>query len=395
MWNKPQIITNFLFSASGKILLISLISRLIILVSAVIGSHLFAVGTFYPRVMTEGVWDVDLPIINLFSRWDGGQYASIALNGYNFPNDPIAYQWCFLPLYPFLMRVLGTTLIGIFTDFQAVLTAGFIISNTLFFFNVVIFYKLSEIVLKNSRIAFLSSIFFCFWPGSLFFSAIYTESLFMFLALSAFYLLEKKKAIKSAFFGFLAGLARSSGFLVFIPFLYNGLQKRSYRLIFYSFVIPVSYLLFTLYGYISTGIFPVREAAYASEFGQLPSFFSQLFNLDLGYRSLFSMEFLLVLTPFVWFIFTEKTPISDFMLAKNSDREDLKYWMFSFISFGLILFYSIIANIHRYAVPFLPLYWVFAQIYVKNARIGKILIALLIILLVIGTILFSNWGWYW
>jgi hypothetical protein len=374
---------------------VALISRTIVIVSAVVGSYLFEVGTFWPQAATGGAWNVDLPIINLFTRWDGGQYASIAQYGYNFPNNPVAYQWCFLPLYPFLMRVLGTLLTGMLTEFQAVLTTGFLISNMLFFVNVVIFHKLSETVLKNSRLAFLSTVFFCFWPGSLFFSAVYTESLFMFFALGSFYLLEKKKHAQSVIFGFFAGLAKSSGFLVFIPYLYNGLQKRNYRLISYSFIIPVSYLLFTLYGYISTGVLFVREVAYANEFGQLPSFFSQLFNSGLGYESLYLIEFLLVLTPFVWFLFTEKAPVRDIMLAKNPDRGDLKYWIFSFVSLGLILFYSIVANIHRYAIPFLPLYWVFAQTYNKNKQIGRILIGLLLSILVIGSIIFATWGWYW
>jgi hypothetical protein len=43
----------------------------------------------------------------------------------------------------------------------------------------------------------------------------------------------------------------------------------------------------------------------------------------------------------------------------------------------------------------LPLYWVYAMIWNKNSRIGKVLFGAFIIILIIGTILFTTGGGYY
>ncbi len=342
-----------------------------------------------------GIWDIDLPIVNLFSRWDGGCYANLALNGYSTINNPVDGLWCFFPLYPFLMRILSTFFLGIMNDFEAVLFAGFLISNILFFVNLILFHKLSEIILKNSKLALVSTLFFAFWPGSLFYSAIYSESLFMTLFLGAFYFLERGKSTKSTLFAFLAGLTRSNGFLIFIPFLYEGLQKRRKLLIVISIFLTTPYLLFTLFGYFLTGVFPIRETVYNTINVSQKFLFFQLFDMEFGYALLFFIEALLILIPFLCLLFCKRWKIRDFPRLLNSEREDLKYWVYSLVMLIVILFYSVAANLHRYAIPILPLYWVAASIYNTKPKLGSILFIVMVSLLIVGTILFSTWRWYW
>jgi len=293
------------------------------------------------------------------------------------------------------MRNLGAVFFGILTPFESVLLAGFLISNILFFVSLIIFYKLSQIILRNSKLALISTVFFAFWPGSLFYSSIYTESLFMMLALGAFYFLEREKSVKSTLFGFLAGLTKSNGFLVFIPFLYDGLQKRKKLLIFQSILIFTPYILFTLFGYFTTGVFFIRETAYYYCYGTQKFFFAQLFDVELEYALLFFVEALLIFIPFICFLFCKEWKMVDFPRKLNAERKDLKYWVFSLVLLIVILFYSVAANLHRYAIPILPLYWVAATIWNTKPKLGKILLALMMSLLIIGTILFSTWRWYW
>jgi hypothetical protein len=290
-----------------------------------------------------------------------------------------------------MMNIFGSPLFGVMSSEQAVLVSGFLISNILFFASLILFYKITKIIFGNTKFSLISSVFFAFWPGALFYSAVYSESLFMTLTLGAFYFLEKGKSAKSTALGFLAALTRSNGFLVLVPFVYNGLQTRRYRTaIVQSVFIALPYFLFNFYGYFLTGLFPVREIVYNHIWGTSRLTLTDVAGFQTGYTALLAFETLLVLAPFAWFLFYEKTPISDFVKGKIGDRKDLKYWVFSIYILIILAFYSDPQNIHRYALPILPMYWVFALVWGKNSKVGKALLVVLTAILIVGTVLFST-----
>lgn len=332
-----------------------------------------------------------IPIVNYFSQWDGGWYSQIALSGYPAANNPLSENWAFFPLYPSLMRLLGAPLSGVMPSNQAVLLSGFAISNVLFFVSLFLFYKVTALVFGKSKLALISTVFFAFWPGALFYSSVYSESLFMTFTLGAFYFLEKEKSAKSAVLGFFASLTRSNGFLILIPFVYKGLQTHKYRTaISQAIVVALPYLLFNAYGYFSTGLFPVREIVYNHVWGASRFTFTQVITEQLGYTLLFTVETLLILAPFAWFALSEKVPIRDFVKGSVGERTDLKYWAFAIYTLVLLAFYSDPKNLHRYALPILPLYWVSALVWGKNKKVGKLLLIISIVILIIGTILFTT-----
>jgi hypothetical protein len=368
-------------SENGKVFLIGLSSRLLVFAAAMLGA-------FFPssaKTMST------IPIINYFSQWDGGWYSQIALTGYPAGNNPLSGNWAFFPLYPFLMRVFGTPLNGIMPTDQAVLLSGFVISNLLFFVSLFLFYNVTALVFGKRNLALISTVFFAFWPGALFYSSVYSESLFMTFTLGAFYFLEKGKSAKSAVLGFFASLTRSSGFLILIPFVYKGLQTRKYRTaISQAIVVGSPYLLFNVYGYFLTGLFPVREIVYNHVWGASRFTFTQIITDQLGYTLLFSVETLLILAPFAWFAFSEKVSIRDFVRGFVGERKDLKYWAFAIYTLAMLAFYSDPKNLHRYALPILPLYWVSALVWSKNKNVGKLLLIISTVILIIGTILFTT-----
>jgi hypothetical protein len=374
-----------LSSEIGKVFLIGLSSRLLIFGAAFLGS----IFSNSAKIVSS------IPIVNFFSQWDGGWYSQIAVLGYPAGNNPLSGNWAFFPLYPFLMRVFGTPLFGIMSSDQAVLISGFLISNVLFFVSLFLFYHVTKIIFGKTSFALISTVFFAFWPGALFYSAVYSESLFMTFALGAFYLLEKGQSGKSVVLGFFAALTRSNGFLILVPFVYNGLQTRKYRTaIFQAVVIALPYLVFNVYGYFLTGLFPVREIVYNHIWGSSRLTLTQVTTFQLSYTGLFLLEAMLILLPFAWFLFTEKTSIKDFVKGSVVDRKDLKYWAFSIYILLMLLFYSDPQNLHRYALPILPLYWVSALIWGKNKKAGKILLVVSTVILIIGTILFTTRNMY-
>jgi len=368
-------------SEIGKVFLIGLSSRLLIFGAAFITS-VFSSST---KIVSS------ISIVNFFSQWDGAWYTQIALFGYPAGNNPLSGNWAFFPLYPFLMRVFGTPFYGLMSSTEAVLLSGFLISNVLFFVSLFLFYHVTKIIFGKNSFALISTVFFAFWPGALFYSTVYSESLFMTFALGAFYLLEKGKSGKSAILGFFAALTRSNGLLVLIPFVYNGLQTRKYRTAFFqALVIALPYLLFNVYGYLLTGLFPVREIVYNHIWGASRLTLTQVTSYQIGYTGLFSFEAVLILLPFIWFLLTEKVPIRDFVRGLVGERKDLKYWAFSIYLLLMLLFYSDPQNLHRYTLPVLPLYWVSALVWGKYKKIGKVLLVISTVILVIGTILFTT-----
>jgi Gpi18-like mannosyltransferase len=248
-------------------------------------------------------------------------------------------------------------------------------------------------ILGNSRLAVISTMFFSFWPGALYYSAAYSESLFMSLALGAFYFLEKEQSGKAVSLGFLAGFARSNGFLIFIPFLFYGLQKRRFQLILQSILVASPYLWFNLYGYFSTGVFPVREIA-ARHYWETPVFLlNQITSINEGYAVLFSAEILLIIFPFCALLLNGLKMRSSSQTFTVESRS-LKYWAFSLVTLLMIFFYSGVLSIQRYAIPMLPLYWVSAQTWVKNKKLGIFLFAAFTAILIVGTVLFATWWLY-
>jgi len=117
-----------------------------------------------------------------FGNFDGVHYLRIAQDGYMAANSQ-----AFFPLYPLLIRFLNifpksTTLdTSIYTDPSYFFT-GFILANILFIFALYFFYKLVRMDF-GERIGYLSLILLLVFPTSYYFGSVYTESLFLLLAL--------------------------------------------------------------------------------------------------------------------------------------------------------------------------------------------------------------------
>lgn len=378
------------------ILTIGLVSRFIVFFSAIVGYYTIGVRQ---RIPSDIMWDIGLPIVHLFNRWDSGHYIYIALNWYSIgPSE----AWAFFPLYPVIIRIASFPLMGLMRPDQAIALGGFIVSNIIFFVLIFYFYKLSEIVLKNGDLALLSTIVFSLWPGSLFFSCVYVESLFMALMVSSLYFLERNKASFAMILGFLAGWTRPNGFLIFIPFLYKAIENRSKRRILQSIVVSSPYLLFNIYGFVITGIFPIREWVYAKYWHQpAPTVFLQLLDYPLpsgvpklGYTMIAFVDIAFLLAPAIHLLFSKDRLIATVSLGFKKKHNEAKYYALALVFLSSILLYGSIHNLHRYASALIPLYWISARI-IRRSEITKIaLTSTIIAMLVIGTIIFATWRYY-
>lgn len=401
-----------------KALLIGSSSRILVIAVFVLCSSLFIVSSQQPAIHQTN----PLPLVNLFNRYDSGYYISIAMNGYptghpdisywigkNFsfsvPNPVLAMaDWAFFPLYPVAIKAVSLSFMPFSVTNEtstqnAVELAGFIVSNVAFFISVYFFYKLTNKIFSSTRIALVATAFYSFWGGAVFYSAIYSEALFMALMLGAFYYLEEDRLPIAVLLGFLAAFTRSPGFLICIPFLIYALQSiknksKAIKLLTCSAFVASPFLIFQLIGYIvAGGVFPITLIAQDLNFAIYPLLSTQLislFNSSLKTLTFYVIGLALIFLPTGYFINRLR-----FRSIKNNliqDSKQLKYWAFYASMIFVLIYRSNVFSIIRYAVPMLPIYWVSAIIYTKNRSIGIGIFAVMTGMLIIGSYLLETGG---
>lgn len=144
-------------------------------------------------------------LLAVWGRWDAVHYIDIARFGYH------GTDMAFFPLYPLLLAGLGS-LMGNH------LVAGLFVSNVALFFGLLFLYKLVEHEFDRGvarRAIFYISIF----PTAVFFSAVYTESLFFMLTVASFYYMRERRWWLAGGIGLFAAMTRVEGVLLVVPFV--------------------------------------------------------------------------------------------------------------------------------------------------------------------------------
>ncbi len=132
-----------------------------------------------------------------WANFDGEHYLSIAKYGYQIRNG--FPQYAFFPLYPLLTKIVSFVV-------QDYLVAGLLVS----FASLVVILRL--LPQKDHLALFLA-------PGAIFLAAIYTEPLFIALALTVFYFSERKEWGRAAIVTALATATRVNGIFL-VAFLF-------------------------------------------------------------------------------------------------------------------------------------------------------------------------------
>jgi hypothetical protein len=155
--------------------------------------------------LPSGIWQ---HIVDPMRLWDGLWYRLIAVEGY-----PEAHVWndAFWPTFPMSMRGLSR-ISGLQED-----VAGYLIANICFFVAIVLIYQLVRIDF-DTPIARRTIWALALFPTSLFFTAVYTESMFLMLSVAAILCARIRKWWLAGLLGALAALTRSHGIFLVIPF---------------------------------------------------------------------------------------------------------------------------------------------------------------------------------
>ena len=188
------------------------------LVAAILGAELlsYGLGARGPDPHPWGSWPLGDAldfVLGPLLRWDSRYYLDIATQGYQPDVEALRGARAFFPAYPLLVRGLGG-----FASTGAAAIAAIAVSLAAFAGGLRLLHRLAALELDR-RTADATVVLLAFAPVAFFFSAPYTESLFLLLSVAAFL---AARTGRWALAGAAAGLAsgtRPTGALLILPLL--------------------------------------------------------------------------------------------------------------------------------------------------------------------------------
>ena len=204
------------FRLDGGIIALFVVSRLLIVVAAVIAEQLI------PRnpALVPGA---DGPLLRSLTSWDGWYYLGIARDGYHI--DPISGAYrdiAFAPLYPMIVRVLSAP----WPAYAGVVAVLF--SNVAFLGALGLLTRLATPYLGRRRAA-LAAGMLAIYPFASAFAMAYTESLFLLCMVAAFLAAERRHRAWAGIFLALTVLSRLQGIGLILPLWIMMLRQDGWR----------------------------------------------------------------------------------------------------------------------------------------------------------------------
>jgi hypothetical protein len=196
-------------------------SRLVVWGPAVLAAYVLPLQRFQERA--HDVPSLSGPLgraLGSLAHWDAVWYLSIAQSGYGGRQTLTA----FFPLYPVAVRAAAfNTLSG-----GAILLAAYTVSAAAFVVALVLLYRLVELEL-GLRFARPVLWLVALWPASFFFSAPYSESLFLALSVGVFYAARSGRVPLAAGLCALATATRPTGVLLLLPLAWMAWREGELR----------------------------------------------------------------------------------------------------------------------------------------------------------------------
>ncbi|HEV3229000.1 MAG TPA: mannosyltransferase family protein [Solirubrobacteraceae bacterium] len=169
--------------------------------------------SFDPAGLTRGLGAVGDALAAPAARWDASWYLSIAHGGYGAHlvgagDGGVA----FFPLYPLLLWALGS--LG-----ANLVAAGIVVSMVALLVALYLTHRLAELEFGAGDAARLAVMATALFPMAFFFSAVYSEALYLALSLGVFWMARHGRWAAVGALGGLAAATRSTGVLLMIPAL--------------------------------------------------------------------------------------------------------------------------------------------------------------------------------
>lgn len=183
-------------------------SRLLVWVAGILALVAFGAIPSAPTHDLHGLTEPFGPLGSILvapaARWDSVWFLEVAIHGYD-----VSARTAFFPLYPLLLAA-GAPFTG------SALLVGLLVSGLATLAALFLLHRLVALDLgaERSRTVLMVAAFF---PGALFFSAVYSESLYLALSVGAIYAARRGRWPLAASLGALCATTRSVGLLIVVP----------------------------------------------------------------------------------------------------------------------------------------------------------------------------------
>jgi hypothetical protein len=210
------------WARAGQAALVAfLASRLIVLLGAWIGVQQLVAAD---PTRTKGL------LVEGALMWDATWYWRVVSRGYYLWTPQDGSNLAFCPLYPLILRGLtgALTALGIHVGdptYGNFVLAGLLVSNLSFIAALVLLWRLIAAD-HGSAVADCALFLIAVFPTALFWSAIYTESLFLLLVVAVFWFARREQWALAALMAGLAGVTRWVGLLLVVVILLEYLGRR-------------------------------------------------------------------------------------------------------------------------------------------------------------------------
>ena len=317
-----------------------------------------------------------------FAQADTNHYMGIAQEGYGREpfdvNSRRSQTYAFFPLFPMLLWVLRQTT-------NDAMLWGSALCNLFFFFALVLLYRLTLMFGYGDTVARRTIFYVAAFPVSYFFSAPFTEPIFLFLTVASFYAAKRERWWLAGVIGMFAAATRVPGVLLLPSLLvlnwqmYRSLQIRKTLGLL---LIPVGLFSYMFFAWRMTGdalAFLHASAAW----GRKPSIFflGPLFTyLVHPYEIVAGWHFNL--------LNASCALLSFFCIYILVRRREWAFALYTFLSLLLPLSTGVLQSLERYTMGFFPVFIALAYA-VRSEHQDQAIRFVFVFLLGIMTLLFT------
>jgi Gpi18-like mannosyltransferase len=317
------------------------------------------------------------------AKGDINLYIHLAEAGYDHQPFDItkraSHYFAFFPLYPLLLRSLAWLT-------NDLIMLGVVLSNVLFLFALIILHKLVLALGHSDDIASRTIFYLATFPTSYFFSVPMSESLFLFLAVTAFYLAVRSHWLGAGVIGALCSASRSNGILLLPVLAVYYWQRHGFKLsprkLLPLLLIPLGLLAYMLFSWKMTGTpwaFIAAQKSWGRHFGffliPLVQYVSKPYDIAIPWNVLL-LNFAAGLLS-LWAVYA---------LAK---RRDWSLALYQFFLIVMPLSTMTLLSLARYVSVFFPLFLALALATPANGKVDQAMRFVFVSLLALMTAMFA------
>ena len=324
--------------------LVFLVTRL-----ALVLVGLIAQSVFPPNPIGKSAVLSQYPWLDMWGVWDSYWYMDIIQNGYStvgrLPEFPAQTNLAFFPLYPFLAKLVGYVIGGNY------FVAGLLVSNVCLLLACYILYLLVKLE-RGRKVARRAVKYLLLFPVSFVLSGLFTEALYLCLALLCFYLARRRRWWLAGVCGAALSATRTLGVLMVLPLAFEYMRSIRFRPgairwnSLFVLLMPLGLVAFSVYNYHLTGdflFFKNNQAAWDRTIANpVLSFWWAITQAvsEHSVKKLLEISFFLAALG---------------VLTRFYRAIGFSYWLFGMYSI-LIPLSAGIASMPRFTIPIFPLY---------------------------------------